>query len=376
MFSYYWIPKIPNYAGIVLTTLFLVVHLLLVWFLLIKMRTYHEKHRLCRGLGEDSLLNNYSAFLFIVNGLAVVCHLILSSLFYDGIQRIIPFWTVEGFGILSQLYLLISEISEKGLFFGYCKTLIPSDITAFVKDNGVSIYAFSSVLTFWFHPSENNVAYLTGMIGTCLMFSHLGLFYTPTTKRIIWRFILNTWFIIHVVTASAQRRNLWYGYFISLAMYLVVTPLFYFNLLRFKGKSSVIRFVPFTVLFSISIFVIFETRFYYGIGIYMPVLIIYTSVFINSFLVLCTVKLKEWVHSGWILERNEYWDKWSDLSFKFLFCVWLALILLISSMTHIADLGIVSQIAIAFLTNFLGGSIGMLFWSLFKRTEGIPDLNK
>jgi hypothetical protein len=121
--------------------------------------------------------------------------------------------------------LLMMENPRRGLFFGY-KAPLAKRAVDFVRKYHGYYFAWATIYTFWYHPTEATSGHLIGFFYMFLLLLQGSLFYTRSHLNRYWTFTLEVLVLIHgVLVAVMNANNLWPMFGFGFAGLLVATQI-------------------------------------------------------------------------------------------------------------------------------------------------------
>jgi hypothetical protein len=161
----------------------------------------------------------------------------------------------QGVVILLLCAIILMEYPRRGTFFGFGDstsryTLPPTPINLLKKYHGY-FFSYAVLFDFWFHPAEPGAIFAFGFAHTTMIMMQGSLSFTLAHKNVYWRFVLETWVVIHgtVVAVSARQGNLWRMFFFGFSCVMVSTQIH--GLPFFQNHPHwVVRITPFVMWLS------------------------------------------------------------------------------------------------------------------------------
>ena len=150
---------------------------------------------------------NYAALG--INGFFILLHLLQTHLWYDGLAQDVSIWSSQGSVILMLVMILIMENPRRGLVWGK-KVPLPELAVRFVRKYHGYAFAWATVYTFWYHPTEATSGHLIGFLYMFLLFLQGSLFFTHLHLNRWWTLALEVIVLFHgSLVAVMQGNGLW-----------------------------------------------------------------------------------------------------------------------------------------------------------------------
>jgi hypothetical protein len=214
---YYWILPQPTFWARATAWGFYLVHQATIWWLI--WRAQRERVRYATNLHWF----NFAALA--VNAAFIFLHLVQTHLWYDGLAQDVSIWSSQWSVILLLVLVLMIENPRRGLFFGY-KAPLAKRTVDFVRKYHGYYFAWATIYTFWYHPTEATLGHLVGFFYMFLLLLQGSLFFTRIHLNNYWTFIQEVLVLIHgVLVAVMNANNLWPMFGFGFAGLLVVTQI-------------------------------------------------------------------------------------------------------------------------------------------------------
>jgi hypothetical protein len=143
------------------------------------------------------------------HGLFIGLHWAQSQLWYDGLARDVPEITALGSVALMLMVVLILEIPRRGLFFGR-KVRVPEQFLRIVREYHGYLFAWATIYTFWYHPTEGTFGHLAGFFYMFMLLWQSTLMFNRAHLNKWWTLALEALVLPHgVLVAINQGSGLW-----------------------------------------------------------------------------------------------------------------------------------------------------------------------
>ena len=105
--------------------------------------------------------------------------------------------------------VLMMENSRRGLFLGK-RAPLGRDAVRVARKAHPYVFAWATVYTFWYHPTENTAGHLVGFFYMFLLFLQGSLFHTRVHVHRWWTLTLEVLVLFHgTMVAVLQGNDLW-----------------------------------------------------------------------------------------------------------------------------------------------------------------------
>lgn len=198
---YYWRLPAPNFWSRATAWGFYFLHQISFWGLIYYAQTRVRQYS--RGLHRV----NYAALG--MNAIFILLHLVQTQIWYDGLAQDVSIFTSQGSVILMLVWILLMENRRRGLFFGKPAPL-GKRVVSFARRYHGYVFAWATVYTFWYHPTENTSGHLIGFFYMFLLLLQGSLFLTRIHVNRWWTFTQEALVMIHgTLVAVMQGNDLW-----------------------------------------------------------------------------------------------------------------------------------------------------------------------
>lgn len=161
-----------------------------------------------------------------INATFVLLHIVQTHVWYDGLAQDVSIWSSQGSVILMLVLILIMENRRRGLFFGR-KMPLPERAVRFVREYHGYVFAWATVYTFWYHPTEATSGHLIGFLYMFLLFLQGSLFWTRVHVNRWWTLVMEVTVLVHgTLVAVMQGNGLWPMFAFGFGGIFVVTQMY------------------------------------------------------------------------------------------------------------------------------------------------------
>ncbi len=202
---YYWKLIDPTLASRLTAWGFYLLHQVAFWAVIL----YAQ-----RSLGRGT--PRYSGSLRLANGLAlgvngffIALRVVQTHLWYDGLAQDVSIWSSLGSVALMLVWVLLMENPRRGLFFGK-KIAFPKRVTSVARRYHGYYFAWATVYTLWYHPTEATSGHLIGFLYMFLLLLQGSLFFTRAHVNRWWTLFLEVSVLAHgTLVAIMQGEGMW-----------------------------------------------------------------------------------------------------------------------------------------------------------------------
>ena len=154
-------------------------------------------------------LNKFNIWALAMNLFFGLLHIAQTYFFYDGLAQDVSVFSSQASVIVMLIWIIFMTNYERGIIFGKQLNFKKSAILFARKYHGY-IFAWATVYTFWFHPTEAPWGQLLGFFYMFMLFIQGSLFFTTTHLNKYWRTFLEVFVLFHgVVVAILQGASMW-----------------------------------------------------------------------------------------------------------------------------------------------------------------------
>jgi len=215
---YYWKLPEPTTWGRVTAWGFYVLHQVALWGAI-----YYAQTRVRR---YTTGLHPVNWFALGINAAFIVLHIVQTHVWYDGLAQDVSIWSSQGSVILMLVLILIMENRRRGLLFGR-KVPLPERAVRFVREYHGYVFAWATVYTFWYHPTEATSGHLIGFLYMFLLFLQGSLFWTRVHVNRWWTLVMEVTVLVHgTLVAVMQGNGLWPMFAFGFGGIFVITQMY------------------------------------------------------------------------------------------------------------------------------------------------------
>ncbi len=232
---YYWQLPAPTTWSRVTAWGFYVLHQLSFWAVIYVAQRQRKEHR----AGLHTI--NYVALG--MNALFVILHLVQTHVWYDGLAQDVSIWSSQGSVILMLVMILVMDNPRRGLFFGK-KVPFPKQAVRFMRTYHGYVFAWATVYTFWYHPTESTSGHLLGFLYMFFLFLQGSLLYTRTHVNRWWMLVQEVTVLVHGTTVALMQGNdLWPMFAFGFGGILVLTQMHGLGLSRLVRALLLVLYI-------------------------------------------------------------------------------------------------------------------------------------
>ena len=183
-----------------------------------------------------------------LNALFIILHIIQSQIWYDGLAQDTPIWSSQGSVIIMLVWILLMENKRRGMFWGK-KLPIKDEIIRWARKYHGYVFAWATVYTFWFHPTEPTSGHLIGFLYMFLLLVQGSLFFTRIHTNRIWTVILEATVLVHgTLVAVMQGNGIWPMFAFGFGGIFVITQMHGLNLKNWVKWLILAAYIGLTLL--------------------------------------------------------------------------------------------------------------------------------
>lgn len=232
---YYW--KLPNPAFWSRLTSwgFYAFHQISIWYLIY----YAQKHvkEYINGI------HKVNRVALGVNAFFIILHLFQTQIWYDGLAQDVSILSSQGSVILMLVWILLMENKRRGLFFGK-KLPIKDTIIHWARKYHGFIFAWATVYTFWYHPTEPTSGHLIGFFYMFLLLLQGSLFFTKIHTNRFWMVLLEVLVLIHgSLVAVMQGNGIWPMFAFGFGGIFIITQMHGLNLKNWMKWAFLVTYI-------------------------------------------------------------------------------------------------------------------------------------
>jgi hypothetical protein len=198
---YYWKLPNPTLWGRVTAWGFYMLHQVSLWAVI-----YYAQTRVKR---YQAGLHRVNVIALAINAFFILLHVVQSQIWYDGLAQDVSIWSAQGSVVLMLVLILLMENPRRGLFFGK-KMPFPKQAVQLVRKYHGYIFAWATVYTLWYHPTEPTSGHLIGFFYMFLLLLQGSLFLTRVHINRWWMVVQEVTVLVHgSLVAVMQGNNIW-----------------------------------------------------------------------------------------------------------------------------------------------------------------------
>lgn len=238
---YFW--KLPeaSFWGRLTSWGFYFLHQISIWYLIF----YAQKHvnQYINGIHKINLV------ALAVNAFFIILHLLQTQIWYDGLAQDTSILSSQGSVILMLVWILLMENKRRGMFIGK-KLPIKDEIIRWARKYHGYVFAWATIYTFWYHPTESTSGHLIGFFYMFLLLLQGSLFFTKAHINRFWKVILEVIVIVHgTLVAIMQGNGIWPMFAFGFGGIFVITQM------HGLGLKNWIRWTVMCVYISLTLLV-------------------------------------------------------------------------------------------------------------------------
>jgi hypothetical protein len=178
-----------------------------------------------RGTKYTTWLHKVNILALGVNAIFIGLHFIQTHIWYDGLAQDVSIWSSQVSVIILLIWVLLTENSRRGMFFGK-KAPISKEIIRFARKYHGYYFAWATIYTFWYHPMVSTSGHLVGFLYMFLLMLQGSLFFTRIHINRYWMFVQEFTVLFHgTLVAVMQGNNLWPMFAFGFAGMFVITQM-------------------------------------------------------------------------------------------------------------------------------------------------------
>lgn len=183
----------------------------------------------------------------------IVLHILQTQLFYDGLAQDVPEVTAQGSVALMLIFIILFETPRRGLIFGK-KFKFKEGFIQIVRKYHGYLFAWATIYTFWYHPTEGTWGHLVGFLYMFMLFVQSALIFNRAHLNKWWMFLLEVFVVIHgTVVALFQGNGLWPMFAFGFGAMIILTQMYGLGLNTWTKRGLAIGFlVLVTAYYSLS----------------------------------------------------------------------------------------------------------------------------
>ncbi len=217
-FAYPWRLNQPNaMAGLTAWGGYL-LHNLMVWSILFLAQRARPK------FGDNLRWFNWA--LIGTHVVFISLHILQTQIWYDGLAAGVPEITALGSVAVMLMVIIIFETPRRGLIFGR-KFKFKDGFLQVVRKYHGYFFAWATIYTFWYHPTEGTWGHLMGFFYMFMLFTQSALIFNRAHLHRWWTFLLEFFVLIHgTIVAIFQGNQMWPMFTFGFGAMLVLTQMY------------------------------------------------------------------------------------------------------------------------------------------------------
>ncbi len=175
--------------------------------------------------------------------LFIVLHIVQTQLFYDGLAQDVPEVTAQGSVALMLIFIILFETPRRGLIFGK-KFKFKEGFIQIVRKYHGYLFAWATIYTFWYHPTEGTWGHLMGFLYMFMLFVQSALIFNRAHLNKWWTVSLEVFVVIHgTVVAIFQGNGLWPMFAFGFGAMIILTQMYGLGLNTWVKRGLAIAFI-------------------------------------------------------------------------------------------------------------------------------------
>ncbi len=237
---YFWKLPTPTTLGRFTSWGFYFLHQVSLWYLIYYAQKNVKKY--------TNVIHQVNIIALGTNALFIILHLIQTQIWYDGLAQDTPIWSSQGSVIIMLVWILLMENKRRGLFWGK-KIPIKDEIIHWARKYHGYVFAWATVYTFWFHPTEPTSGHLIGFLYMFLLLVQGSLFFTRIHTNRIWTVILEVMVLVHgTLVAVMQGNGIWPMFAFGFGGIFVISQMHGLNLKNWVRWFILVAYFGLTLL--------------------------------------------------------------------------------------------------------------------------------
>ncbi len=187
-------------------------------------------------------LHRFNILALGFNALFIGLHVLQTAIWYDGLAQDVSIFSSQGSVVLMLVLILLMENQRRGLFFGRKLNLL-KEAGRVVRQYHGYIFAWAIIYTFWYHPMENTLGHLLGVLYTFLLMLQGSLIFTRAHLNRWWTVTLELAVLAHGTIVSLQTNTMWPMFFFGFAALFIVTQMYGLGLSRVWRWGFILAYI-------------------------------------------------------------------------------------------------------------------------------------
>lgn len=181
--------------------------------------------------------------------LFITLHIFQTQLFYDGLAQDVPEVTAQGSVALMLIFIILFETPRRGLIFGK-KFKFKEGFIQIVRKYHGYLFAWATIYTFWYHPTEGTWGHLIGFLYMFMLFVQSALIFNRAHINRWWTLSLEVFVVIHgTVVAILQGNGLWPMFAFGFGAMIILTQMYGLGLNTWIKRGLAISFITMIVAY-------------------------------------------------------------------------------------------------------------------------------
>lgn len=183
----------------------------------------------------------------------IVLHILQTQFFYDGLAQDVPEVTAQGSVALMLIFIILFETPRRGLLFGK-KFKFKEGFIQIVRKYHGYLFAWATIYTFWYHPTEGTWGHLVGFLYMFMLFVQSALIFNRAHLNKWWTFLLEVFVVLHgTVVALFQGNGLWPMFAFGFGAMIILTQMYGLGLDTWTKRGLAVGFIVLiTTYYSLS----------------------------------------------------------------------------------------------------------------------------
>lgn len=179
----------------------------------------------------------------------IVLHIFQTHFFYDGLAQDVPEITAQGSVAVMLMIIILFEAPRRGLIFGK-KFKFKERFIAIARKYHGYFFAWATIYTFWYHPTEGTWGHLVGFLYMFMLFTQSALIFNRAHLNRWWTFSLEVFVVIHgTIVAILQGNGLWPMFAFGFGAMIILTQMYGLGLDTWAKRGLAIAFLVFVVAY-------------------------------------------------------------------------------------------------------------------------------
>jgi hypothetical protein len=179
----------------------------------------------------------------------VILHILQTQLFYDGLAQDVPEVTAQGSVAVMLMMIILFETPRRGLILGK-KFKFKEDFVQIARKYHGYFFAWATIYTFWYHPTEGTWGHLIGFLYMFMLFVQSALIFNRAHLNKWWTFFLEVFVVLHgTVVAVLQGNGLWPMFAFGFGAMIVLTQMYGLGLDTWVKRVLAISFIVLVVAY-------------------------------------------------------------------------------------------------------------------------------